>query len=123
MKELESSSLEKAIKQLDPAIFVKSSFMVGLGETKEEVIELLKDLAGTGCDILTIGQYLAPSHSRRHVAVENFVSPELFEQYRHLGFEAGFKYVISGPLVRSSYIAEEGYEECLEALARPASVN
>ena len=106
----------KTIKQLDPGIFVKSSFMVGLGEMYPEIIALMKDLINAGCDILTIGQYLAPSQSKRHIPVENFVTPEEFESYRRLGLEMGFKYVSSGPLVRSSYIADEGYKECLVSI-------
>lgn len=108
----------KMFKELDPVIFTKTSFMVGLGETRGEIEELMGDLIGTGCDILTIGQYLSPSPSKRHVPVEHFVSPEEFDSYKTLGLKLGFKYVLSGPLVRSSYIAEEGYEECLALFAK-----
>lgn len=106
----------KTIQQLNPLIFVKSSFMVGLGETSEEIIGLMKDLLGAGCQILTIGQYLAPTQMKRHVRVERFVTPEEFENYKQLGMKLGFKHVMSGPLVRSSYIAEEGYQECLKGM-------
>ena len=105
----------KALKELDPAIFIKSSFMVGLGETYLEILGLMDDLLRADCDLLTIGQYLAPSKSKRHLPVVDFNTPEQFESYRKIGLEKGFKYVSSGPLVRSSYIAEEGYRECLSA--------
>ena len=104
----------KTLKQLAPRIFVKSSFMVGLGESKEEIVHLMEDLRSAGCDLLTIGQYLAPTQQKRHLRVERFVTPEEFASYRTIGMELGFKHVMSGPLVRSSYIAEEGYKECLE---------
>jgi len=106
----------KNFKRLDSLIFTKSSFMVGLGETDDEIIELMNDLVETGCDILTIGQYLAPTQLKRHVRVTRFVAPEQFELYRQKGLELGFKHVMSGPLVRSSFIAEQGYQECLEKL-------
>ena len=106
----------KTIKRLNPSIFVKSSFMVGLGETLEEIFELMNDLLAAGCQILTVGQYLAPTQMKRHVRVERFVPPEEFESYRELGRRLGFKHVMSGPLVRSSYIAEEGYRECLKGM-------
>ena len=105
----------KTIKRLNPAVFVKSSFMVGLGETEQEIGELMQDLLEAGCQILTIGQYLAPSRKKRHLPVESFLSPEKFESYRRLGLDLGFRYVRSGPLVRSSYLAEEGYQELLKA--------
>jgi lipoyl synthase len=104
--------------ELNKDIFVKSSFMVGVGETDEEITELMKELVGAGCQILTIGQYLAPTQLKRHVRVQRFVTPEQFEQYRETGLKLGFKYVMSGPLVRSSYIAEEGYKGCMEALGK-----
>ncbi len=97
-------------------IFIKSSFMVGLGETDEEIGELMNELLEASCQILTIGQYLAPTQMKRHVPVQRFVTPEQFRHYQQLGLKMGFKYVMSGPLVRSSYIAEEGYVECMKAL-------
>jgi lipoic acid synthetase len=106
----------KNFKRLDPSIFTKSSFMVGLGETDDEIVELMEDLAGTRCDILTIGQYLAPTQLKRHVRVERFVNPGQFEIHKQKGLQLGFKYVMAGPLVRSSFIAERGYQECLENL-------
>lgn len=82
----------------------KSGIMLGLGETKEEVIETLKDLAGVGVDVVTIGQYLQPT--QKHLPVARFVHPDEFAELREIGYELGFDYVESGPLVRSSYHSE-----------------
>ncbi|MCS6928798.1 MAG: lipoyl synthase [Saprospiraceae bacterium] len=82
----------------------KSGIMVGLGETKEEVFRLMDDLLENGCDILTIGQYLQPT--KMHLEVVEFVHPDVFAEYKEVGLAKGFKYVESGPLVRSSYHAE-----------------
>lgn len=106
----------RTIRTLDENIIVKSGFMAGLGESLDEIAELMRDLLEGGCHILTIGQYLSPSSARRHLPVKDFLSPGDFESLRHLGLEMGFKYVQSGPLVRSSYIAEEGYRKCLAAI-------
>jgi len=112
---LHERSLEvlRRFRQLNPLSFVKSSFMVGLGEREEEIIELMRELLDSGCQILTIGQYLAPTLMKRHLPVQRFVTPEEFERFRQIGKQMGFKYVESGPLVRSSYIAEKGYREAL----------
>lgn len=83
---------------------VKSSLMLGLGETDEEVVDVLKDLRGAGVDVVTLGQYLQPT--KGHLPVDRFVSPEQFEAFRHEGIGMGFYHVESGPLVRSSYHAE-----------------
>ncbi len=109
-----SLSLLKMIKEINSGIVVKSGMMVGLGETFSEVKEAMQDLHLAGCDILTIGQYLAPSKTARHIPVERFVLPEEFEGYREKALAMGFKHVVSGPLVRSSYLAKEAYQECLE---------
>jgi lipoic acid synthetase len=87
-----------------PGVLTKSGFMVGLGETPEEVRTLLGDLRGAGTDIATIGQYLQPT--RRNLPVVEFVEPRQFEAYREYGLTLGFKAVFSGPLVRSSYMAD-----------------
>ena len=79
--------------------------MLGLGETHEEVLETMDDLISVGVDILTLGQYLQPT--RKHLPVAEFVTPERFALYKEVGLEKGFKYVESGPLVRSSYHAEK----------------
>lgn len=102
------------LKRMDPSIFIKSSLMVGLGETWEEVLKTLSDLKETGCEILTIGQYLSPSEMKRHLKVVRYWHPKEFEDVRDEGYKIGFKHVMAGPLVRSSYIAEEGYNECLQ---------
>jgi len=82
----------------------KSGIMLGLGETREEVIQTLTDLANAGCDVVTIGQYLQPS--KRHLPVHRFVHPDEFAEYRSIGYGLGLDYVESGPLVRSSYHSE-----------------
>ncbi len=82
----------------------KSGIMLGLGETEEEVAEAMKDLYSTGCRIVTIGQYLAPSLS--HMPVKEYVTPEKFDEYRQKGLDMGFEFVESNPLVRSSFHAE-----------------
>ncbi len=82
----------------------KTGIMLGLGETKEEVLEVMKDLVGVGCDILTLGQYLQPT--KNHLPVHRFVHPDEFAEYRHIGLHMGFDHVESAPLVRSSYHAE-----------------
>jgi lipoic acid synthetase len=82
----------------------KSGIMVGLGETKEEVFQIMDDLLAHGCDVLTIGQYLQPT--KMHLDVQQFIHPDLFAEYTEVGLAKGFDYVESGPLVRSSYHAE-----------------
>jgi len=87
-----------------PQVLTKSGFMVGLGETPDEVRALLRDLRAAGTDVATIGQYLQPT--RRNLPVAEFVAPRQFEEYREYGMALGFKAVFSGPLVRSSYMAD-----------------
>jgi lipoic acid synthetase len=98
-------SLEVLFRLKKGGMRTKSGIMLGLGETSEEVIETMQDLRSVNVDILTIGQYLQPS--AKHLPVVEFVTPEKFEEYRVLGMEMGFRYVESGPLVRSSYHAEK----------------
>lgn len=83
----------------------KSGIMLGLGETKENVIQTLKDLRDNGCDVVTIGQYLQPT--ARHLEVQRFVHPDEFAEYQQIGYELGLDHVESGPLVRSSYHSEK----------------
>jgi lipoic acid synthetase len=90
-------------------VLVKSGFMVGLGETAEEVRQLLRDLRESSVDVATIGQYLQPT--RRNPAVAEYVEPARFEEYREFGLALGFRMVFSGPLVRSSYMADLVSEE------------
>ncbi|MEM6261629.1 MAG: lipoyl synthase, partial [Bacteroidota bacterium] len=97
-------SLEQIQRTKDAGIRTKSGFMVGLGETPEEVYELLGDLRAHGCDVVSIGQYLQPT--KMHLPVEEFIHPEVFDHYKEYGMSIGFSYIESGPLVRSSYHSE-----------------
>lgn len=112
-----SLAVLRNLKQMDSSVLTKSSLMLGLGETPQETTEAMKDLAAAGCDMLTLGQYLAPTKKKRHVRVARFIPPEEFQEYQRIGLEMGFKHVMSAPWVRSSYIAEEGYRECLRTLS------
>ena len=93
------------IKKLDSSIYSKSSIMLGLGESDEEIIQAMRDLRSVDVDILTIGQYLRPSSW--HLPINNFVEPSKFKYFEQKGLELGFKFVASGPFVRSSYKAGE----------------
>jgi lipoic acid synthetase len=97
-------SLEQIQRTKDYGKRTKSGIMVGLGETQEEVFKIMDDLVAHGCDVLTIGQYLQPT--QMHIAVAEFIHPEVFALYQEVGLSKGFKFVESGPLVRSSYHAE-----------------
>lgn len=97
-------SLEQILRTKDLGKRTKSGIMVGLGETKDEVLATMDDLAAHGCDVLTIGQYLQPT--RMHIDVAEFVHPDIFAMYKEEGLKRGFDFVESGPLVRSSYHAE-----------------
>lgn len=99
------------IKELSSSLITKSSMMLGLGETHPEVINTMRDLRDAQCDILTLGQYLAPYAG--HYPVKEFISIEKFNEYRRIGLALGFKAVLSGPLVRSSYQAEQVYNEVI----------
>ncbi|MDX2078626.1 MAG: lipoyl synthase [bacterium] len=91
-------------KKMQPLVLTKSGIMVGLGETFDEVVEVMRDLVTVGVDILTIGQYLQPS--KKHLPIERYYTPEEFDKLQALGKEMGYKWVESGPLVRSSYRAD-----------------
>ena len=102
----QTMTLLQRVKVWRPDIFTKSSIMLGLGETDEEVRQCMADLRAHGVDILTLGQYLQPTH--KHLPVERFISPEKFKEWQHIAEEEfGFLYCASGPLVRSSYRAAE----------------
>ena len=101
----QSLSVLRNVKKLCGHIYTKSSIMVGLGETEEEVAQAMAHLRRAGVDFVTVGQYLRPS--ARHLKVMEYVSPDQFERYRAIGDSLGFRYVASGPLVRSSYRAGE----------------
>ncbi len=100
-----SLKLLKEFKQRRPDVLTKSGLMVGLGESKEEIIEVMKDLRAHDVDLLTIGQYLQPSKS--HLPVARYVHPDEFKEYELLAEELGFSHAASGPLVRSSYHADQ----------------
>jgi lipoic acid synthetase len=100
-----SLNLLRQYKELAPEVLTKSGIMVGLGETKEEVLQVLEDLRAHKVDMVTIGQYLQPS--RNHLPVDRFVHPDEFAEYARLGEEMGFHHVASGPMVRSSYHADK----------------
>lgn len=93
------------IKAANPGILTKSGIMVGLGEKEHEVISVFEDLRKAGCDLLTVGQYLAPS--RKHHPVVKYVHPDVFDRYKKTALEMGFRHVASGPFVRSSYHADK----------------
>jgi lipoic acid synthetase len=93
------------VAKMNPGVKSKSGIMVGLGETKEQVAELLDDLRGVGCALLTVGQYLSPS--REHYRVREYVEPALFDEYKEIALGKGFEFVASAPFVRSSYHAGE----------------
>ena len=113
----QSLGVLQAIKTASPGHYTKSSIMVGLGETEVEVIATMADLRAVGTDFLTLGQYLKPSN--KHLKVEAFIPPAQFDRYRELGEGLGFRYVASGPLVRSSYKAGEFFiRQHIEAQAK-----
>lgn len=100
-----SLSVIRYVKDNYPEAVTKSGMMLGLGETKEQVLSAIKKIKEAGCDVLTLGQYLRPSE--RHIEMKEYVKPEVFDFYKEKALEMGFKSVASSPLVRSSYHAEE----------------
>ena len=104
-----SLDLLRRVKEQAPDNVTKSGIMVGLGESFDEVIDVLRDLRHVGCELLTIGQYLSPS--RMHLPVVDYIHPDVFADYQKQGEALGFKHVASGPLVRSSYMAEQAFVE------------
>ncbi len=104
-----SLSLLAKVKEQDPAQFTKSGLMVGLGETREEVTQVMDDMRSAHIDFLTIGQYLQPT--RKHAAIDRFVTPEEFAAYEKIAYAKGFLMVSSSPLTRSSYLASEDFEK------------
>lgn len=100
-----SLELLRRAREIAPWVYTKSGIMVGMGETNEEVLEVMRDLRAVDCDIITIGQYLQPS--AKHLTLHEFVTPEQFESWRIAGEEMGFLQVVSSPLTRSSYHAEQ----------------
>jgi lipoic acid synthetase len=112
---LQSLRVLRFAKSHGPEALTKSGLMVGLGEAPEEVHELLRDLSAASVDVATIGQYLQPT--RRNLRVAEYVTPAQFDSYRDFGLSLGFKMLFSGPLVRSSYMADRVSEEAAQAHA------
>ena len=102
-----SLELLKNVKSMNESIYTKSGIMLGLGEKKEEVLKVFEDLRAVDCEFLTIGQYLSPS-GKHHPVIE-YIHPDEFDNYKEISIDMGFKYVASGPLVRSSYQAEKAF--------------
>lgn len=106
----------RLVRDLAPQAVIKSGLMAGMGETDEEIFSAFDELKAAGCDMLTVGQYLSPGDIQRHIPVARFVSPDVFEVYRQEGLNKGFRAMTCGPLVRSSYLAEESYRSCQEGI-------
>ena len=102
-----SLRLLQRVKELDPRMFTKSGIMVGLGETREQVMQVMDDMRSANIDFITVGQYLQPS--RKHAAIERFVTPEEFKSYEAIAFAKGFLMVASTPLTRSSHHAGDDF--------------
>jgi lipoic acid synthetase len=100
-----SLELLRRSKEMAPGILTKSGMMMGVGEETEEILQSMADLRAVDCDILTLGQYLRPS--LQHIPIRRYVSPEEFQSLKEAGLRMGFRHVESGPLVRSSYHADE----------------
>jgi lipoic acid synthetase len=101
------------VKELDPAMFTKSGIMVGLGETREQVMQVMDDMRTASIDFITIGQYLQPT--RRHAAIDRFVTPDEFKSYEALAYAKGFLMVAASPLTRSSHHAGEDFARLRQA--------
>jgi lipoyl synthase len=114
-----SVRLLQRVKELDPTIFTKSGIMVGLGEERNEILQLMDDLRSADVDFLTIGQYLQPT--RKHHAIARFVTPEEFSGYETVAFSKGFLMVSASPLTRSSHHAGEDFEKLRAARAAKAA--
>jgi len=102
-----SLDLLRAAGEIRPGMSTKSGLMLGLGEREEEILGVLQGLRSVGCDMLTLGQYLQPS--KAHLPVSHYVPPAAFDRWRRIGYDMGFRYVASGPFVRSSFNAEYGF--------------
>ena len=111
-----SLRLLQQIKELDPHVFTKSGIMLGLGETYDEVLQVMDDLCSAGVDFLTIGQYLQPTP--KHAPIVRYVTPEEFESFRRIGLAKGFLLVASSPLTRSSYHADDDFARLRAAKPR-----
>ncbi|MGE5545377.1 MAG: lipoyl synthase [Solirubrobacterales bacterium] len=112
----ESLRLLQKVKELDPTIFTKSGIMVGLGETRAEVLQVMDDMRSAGIDFMTIGQYLQPT--LKHAPIDRFVTPDEFEEYKAIARAKGFLMVASSPLTRSSHHADRDFAELKAARAK-----
>jgi lipoic acid synthetase len=110
-----SLRLLQRVKELDPAMFTKSGIMVGLGETREQVMQVMDDMRSADIDFITIGQYLQPT--RKHAAIDRFVTPEEFKGYETIAYVKGFLMVASSPLTRSSHHAGDDFARLRAARA------
>lgn len=108
-----SLNLLDKVKQIDPKMFTKSGMMVGLGETKDEVLQVMDDLRAANVDFLTIGQYLQPT--KNHAVVKRFVNPDEFDYYKRIAYTKGFLMVSASPLTRSSYHAGDDFQKLKQA--------
>jgi len=117
----QSLSVLKHAKVANPSLYTKTSVMLGLGETRDEIVQTMRDLREAEVDVLTLGQYLRPSPA--HLAVEDYVTPQAFAELQAIGEELGFKYVASGPMVRSSYKAGEFFLEHMIKTERAADAD
>jgi lipoyl synthase len=111
-----SLRLLDSVKRIDPSLFTKSGLMVGLGETKDEIYQVMDDLRAAGVDFLTIGQYLQPTP--KHHVIERFVTPDEFKAYETMAYGKGFLMVSASPLTRSSYHAGDDFVRLREARTR-----
>ena len=108
-----SLRLLQRVKEIDPSMFTKSGMMVGLGETRHEVLQVMDDMRSAGIDFLTIGQYLQPT--RKHHAIARFVEPDEFKSYETSAYSKGFLLVSSSPLTRSSHHAGDDFARLQQA--------
>jgi lipoyl synthase len=111
-----SFGLLKAAKRMDDQVFIKTGIMVGLGEEKAEILELMNDAVEAGVDILTIGQYLRPSV--KHAEIRRYYHPDEFVELREIGRRLGIRWVFAGPLVRSSYHAEDVFDQMMSGVGK-----
>jgi lipoic acid synthetase len=116
-----SLRLLQRVKELDPRMFTKSGIMVGLGETRDQVLQVMDDMRSADIDFITIGQYLQPS--RKHAAIDRFVSPDEFKSYETIAYSKGFLMVASSPLTRSSHHAGEDFASLRGARAAKLDPN
>ena len=108
-----SFGLLKSVKSMNPSKFTKTGIMLGLGETKDEVLDVMRDAASAGIDIFTMAQYLRPS--MKHAEIQRYYHPDEFSELRELGLSLGIRWVFFGPLVRSSYHAEDVFDQMITA--------